>query len=112
VPVGATGHRTQRPAAQPGAKLDPPDHIQPIPAPPLRPRGQTVANIAASGPLIAQLASGLLASFASRPPCSSLSLAPTPQTPTPEALHAVSCLLLPHCYLPAAAAGGPGPLWA
>jgi hypothetical protein len=37
VPVGATGHRTQRPLGQwasgPGAKLDPPDHTQPNPAP-------------------------------------------------------------------------------
>jgi hypothetical protein len=35
VPVGVTGHRTQRPSG-PGAKSDvgpPPDHTQPIPAP-------------------------------------------------------------------------------
>ena len=32
MPVGVTGHRTQRPTG-PGAKLDPPDHTQPNPAP-------------------------------------------------------------------------------
>jgi hypothetical protein len=47
VPVGVTGHQTQRPRGQVGP---PGPHTQPNPAPHCGPRGRTVANIAASGP--------------------------------------------------------------
>jgi hypothetical protein len=54
VPVGVTGHRTQRPA---GAKLDPPDHTQ-HPAQPsssLDPGGERWPISPPLAPLIAQL---------------------------------------------------------
>jgi hypothetical protein len=50
-PGAGRGHRS--PATEPsgpGAKLGPPDHIQPSPAPHWTQLGRTAANIAASGP--------------------------------------------------------------
>jgi hypothetical protein len=57
VPVGVTGHRTQRPRGQVGPPG--PHPAQPSSSLNAEPRGRTAANIAASmAPLIAQLVGG------------------------------------------------------